>query len=90
MHTQPPELAVDAVVELPFGCAPHECYGVYEPMIRHMQYYVDLVNKDPVAGMKAYLDRFVYGPNSWTEFLDLIGLEELLASARAGTAIYDA
>jgi glutaconate CoA-transferase subunit A len=89
-QTKIPFFAVDAVVELPFGCAPHECYGVYEPMIRHMEYYVDLVNKDPVAGMKQYLDRFVYGPKSWTEFLDLIGLEQLLASARAGTAIYDA
>jgi glutaconate CoA-transferase subunit A len=37
---QDPVLRVDAVVELPFGCAPHECYGVYEPMMRHMQYYV--------------------------------------------------
>ena len=69
-------LPVDAVVELPFGCAPHECYGVYEPMMQHMEYYVGLVNKDPVKGMRDYLDRFVYGPKSWTEFLDLIGIEE--------------
>ena len=47
-QTKIPFFAVDAVVELPFGCAPHECYGVYEPMIRHMEYYVGLVNKDPV------------------------------------------
>jgi glutaconate CoA-transferase subunit A len=82
--------AVDAVVELPFGCAPHECYGVYEPMLRHMRYYVELVNKDPVKGMQEYLERFVYGPQSWTEFLDLIGLDELLEAARAGASIYDA
>ena len=80
----------EAVVELPFGSAPHECYGVYEPMMRHMEYYVDLVNKDPVAGMREYLDRFIYGPKSWTEFLDLIGIEEVLVAARAGTTIYDA
>jgi glutaconate CoA-transferase subunit A len=55
-----------------------------------MEYYVDLVNKDPVGGMREYLDRFVYGPKSWTEFLDLIGMEEILDAARAGTAIYDA
>ena len=89
-QTKIPFFAVDAVVELPFGSAPHECYGVYEPMMRHMEYYVDLVNKDPVAGMPEYLDRFVYGPKSWTEFLDLIGIEEVLAAARAGKAIYDA
>jgi glutaconate CoA-transferase subunit A len=89
-QTKIPFFAVDAVVELPFGSAPHECYGVYEPMMRHMKYYVDLVNKDPVAGMREYLDRFVYGPKSWTAFLDLIGIEEVLAAARAGTTIYDA
>src|ERR1700704_196686 len=89
-RTRIPFFAVDAVVELPFGCAPHECYGVYEPMIRHMENYVALVNKDPVKGMQEYLDRFVYGPSSWTEFLSLIGVEELLDSARAGKSIYDA
>ena len=47
-QTKIPFFAVDAVVEVPFGCAPHECYGVYEPMIRHMESYVAQVNKDPV------------------------------------------
>jgi glutaconate CoA-transferase subunit A len=89
-HTKIPFFAVDAVVELPFGCAPHECYGAYEPMMRHMEYYVALVNKDPVKGMQEYLDRFVFGPKSWTEFLDLIGLDELLEAGRAGRSIYDA
>src|SRR3989454_12191008 len=83
-QTKIPFFAVDAVVELPFGCAPHECYGVYEPMIRHMESYVALVNKGPVNRMQPYLDRFVYAPKSWSEFLALIGLEELLEAARAG------
>ena len=89
-QTKIPFFTVDAIVEVPYGCAPHECYGVYEPMIRHMEYYVDRVNKDPVAGIKEYLDRFVYGPKSWSEFLDLIGLDELLTATRAGISIYDA
>jgi glutaconate CoA-transferase subunit A len=89
-QTKIPFCAVDAVVELPFGCAPHECYGVYEPMLRHMEYYVGLVNGDPVKGMRDYMDRFVYGPKSWSEFLALIGIEELLEAARAGESIYDA
>jgi len=89
-QTKFPFFAVDAVVELPFGCAPHECYGVYEPMLRHMQYYVDLVNGDPVNGMKDYLDRYVHAPESWKEFLGVIGVEELLEAARAGDSIYDA
>jgi glutaconate CoA-transferase subunit A len=89
-QTKIPFFAVDAIVELPFGCAPHECYGVYEPMLRHMQRYVALVNKEPVIGMQQYLDEFVYAPKSWTDFLGLIGLDELLEAARAGTSIYDA
>lgn len=89
-QTKIPFFAVDAVVEIPFGCAPHECYGVYEPMMKHMEYYVALVNKDPVKGMQAYLDRYVYGPKSWNDFLDLVGMDEILAAARAGKAIYDA
>jgi glutaconate CoA-transferase subunit A len=89
-RTKIPFFAVDAVVELPFGCAPHECYGVYEPMIGHMEEYVGLVNKDPVAGMKQYLDKYVYGPASWNGFLDLIGIDQVIAAARAGASIYDA
>jgi glutaconate CoA-transferase subunit A len=89
-HTKIPFFAVDAVVELPFGCAPHECYGVYEPMIRHLQYYVGLVNTDPVEGMQQYLERFVHEPKSWNDFLAMIGVDELLEAARAGESIYDA
>ena len=40
-QTKIPFFCVDAVVEVPFGSAPHECYGVYEPMMRHMEAYVD-------------------------------------------------
>src|SRR5215213_2751794 len=88
-QTKIPFFCVDAVVEVPYGCAPHECYGTYGPMMKHMQYYVDLVNGDPVAGMKEYLDRYVYGPKSWTEFLNLIGIEDILEATRQGRSIYN-
>lgn len=86
-QTKIPFFTVDAVVEVPFGCAPHECSGVYEPLFKHMDYYTSLVNGDPVKGMREYLDRYVYGPASWTEYLSLIGLEELLDAARRGRSI---
>ena len=89
-HTKIPFFAVDAVVEAPLGCAPHECYGAYEPMMRYMRYYVDLVNGDPVEGMRKYLDQFVYGPKSWTGFLDLIGLEDLMEAVTGGRRVHDA
>ena len=39
--------------------------------------------------MREYLDRYVYGPKSWTDFLDLIGMDEVLEAARRGRSIYD-
>ena len=59
-------------------------------MIRHREEYVGLVNMDPVTGMKQYLDKYVYGPKSWNDFLDLIGIDQVIAAARAGASIYDA
>jgi len=86
-HTKIPFFAVEAVVEVPFGCAPHECGGVYEPLFRHMDYYTSLVNADPVDGMREYLDRYVYGPKSWIDYLGLLGLDDLLDAARRGRSI---
>jgi len=88
-QTKIPFFCVDAVVEVPYGCAPHECYGVYEPMLKHMSEYVTQVNRDPVAGMKDYLDRYVYGPKSWMEFLGLIGVEEIIDASGRGRSVYD-
>jgi len=86
-QTKIPFFAVEAVVEVPFGCAPHECGGVYEPLFRHMDYYTSLVNADPVDGMREYLDRYVYGPKSWIDYLGLLGLDDLLDAARRGRSI---
>src|SRR5438874_670570 len=68
-QTKIPFFCVDAVVEVPFGSAPHECYGVYEPMMNHLETYVKQVNGDPVGGMKKYLDQHVYGLKNCNEFL---------------------
>ena len=88
-RTKIPFFAVDAVVELQFGSAPHECYGVYEPFFKHHDMYAELIRKEPAKGITEYLDRYFYGPKSWTEYLDLIGIGELLDAARRGRSIYD-
>jgi glutaconate CoA-transferase, subunit A len=88
-QTKIPFLAVEAVVEVPFGCVPHECYGLYEPCFKHHDMYAGLIRKDPAKGIAEYLARYFYGPKSWTEYLDLIGMEELLDAARRGRSIYD-
>src|SRR5439155_7475028 len=88
-QTKIPFMAVDAVVETPFGSAPHECYGLYEPLFRHLDGYAAQIRRDPEEGVRAYLDRYFFGPKSWTEYLDGLGLEELLDARRRGTSIHD-
>ena len=61
-RTKIPFFAVDAVVEVPFGSAPHECYGLYEPLFSHLDGYAAQLKQDPEAGMRDYLDRYFYAP----------------------------
>jgi glutaconate CoA-transferase, subunit A len=88
-QTKIPFMVVEAVVEVPFGATPHECYGLYEPLFTHLDAYAAQIRRDPEEGIRAYLERYFYGPKSWTEYLHLIGLEELLDAHRRGTSIYD-
>jgi glutaconate CoA-transferase subunit A len=52
-HTKIPFFTVDAVVEVPFGAAPHECYGLYEPFFGHLDDYAKATTEDAEAGVKA-------------------------------------
>jgi len=88
-HTKIPFFTVDAVVEAPFGSAPHECYGLYEPFYAHMDAYAEQTNRDPEAGAKSYLDRFYHEPASWSEYLDRIGMEAVLDASRRGRSIHN-
>ena len=88
-QTKIPFIAVDAVVEVPYGSAPHECYGIYEPMFEHMDAYAALTAKDPEAGVAEYLERHYYGPSCWSDYLDLLGIGELLDASRRGRSIYN-
>jgi glutaconate CoA-transferase subunit A len=88
-HTKIPFFCVDAVVEVPYGSAPHECFGLYEPMLKHMDAYVKQVNADPVKGMSEYLEKYFYEPKTWNDYLALIGMEELLEASQRGRSIYN-
>jgi glutaconate CoA-transferase, subunit A len=83
-QTKIPFFCVDAVVEVPFGSAPHECYGLYEPLMGHMQHYVKLANSESAEDLRGYIDDYIHAPGSWTDYLELIGLGELLEAARLG------
>ena len=88
-QTSIPFFTVDAVVEAPFGCAPHECYGIYEPFFSHMDYYAELTRQDPDAGARDYLERFYYGPRSWPDYLSLLGMDAMLHATRRGRSVYN-
>jgi glutaconate CoA-transferase subunit A len=88
-QTRIPFFTVDAVVEVPYGSAPHECYGVYEPFFGHMDALAKQTKADPVEGIRKYLDDYYYGPASWSEYLQRIGVEALVDASCRGRSIYN-
>lgn len=86
-HTRIPFFTVDAVVEVPFGCAPHECYGVYEPFFDHLDYYAE-ISQDPIKGPQQYLEEYYYEPKSWTQYLEKLGMEAVLDASRRGRSVH--
>jgi glutaconate CoA-transferase subunit A len=77
-----PGFVVDAVVEVPFGSYPHECHGRYEADFEHFDGYAEMVVRDGVAGVQAYLEETVHGPGSFAAFLDTVGASRLLERRR--------
>jgi glutaconate CoA-transferase subunit A len=57
-------------------------------MMDHLDRYVAQVNADPVAGFDAFMEEFIHGPANWTEFLEKIGLPEILAANGRGRSIH--
>ena len=88
-HTRIPFFAVDAVVEAPMGCAPHECYGVYEPFFKSLDAYAAEIAREPIAGCQRYLERYYYAPKSWADYLELLGMEEVLDACRRGRSVHN-
>lgn len=77
-----PHFLVDAVVEVPFGSYPHECYGVYDADFQHFDQYVDLIKKDGEDGVRNYLEEFVYGVTGHDEFLDRFSVSRIVDAQR--------
>ena len=75
-----PSFAVDALVHVPYGSYPHECYGLYDSEPDHFGRYVDGVKEHGTSGVARYLDRYVYGPASHADYLDLFGAGALEAA----------
>ncbi len=77
-----PGFVVDALVPAPFGAYPHECYGLYEADFDHFGEYVAAIVARGSRAVVEYLDRYVHGPASFTDYLDLWGGERLARQAR--------
>jgi len=80
-RTAIPGFLVDALVEVPYGSYPHECYGLYEADFAHFDAYVAEVNAKGTGAIREYLERYVHGPRSHQEYLTLFGEETLARQA---------
>jgi len=86
-QTRIPFITVEAVVEAPFGAAPHECYGLYEPFFDHLDLYARMSSADPIKGPAEYLEAHYYGARDWPDYLSKLGLAELLDASRRGRSV---
>jgi len=76
-----PGFVVDALVEVPYGAFPHECYGLYEADFTHFDTYVAEIKSKGIRAIEEYLDRYVHGAPSHQEYLALFGEERLARQA---------
>lgn len=88
-RTTIPFFCVDAVVEVPYGCMPHECYGCYEPDFTHMDYYVKLMMEKGPEAVKEYLEQYFYAPVTWNDYLVKLGVQDILRATLEGRSIYN-
>ena len=77
-----PGFVVDALVEVPYGAFPHECYGLYEADFTHFDTYVAKIKAKGMRAVQEYLERFVHGTKCHSEYLSLFGEEALHRQAR--------
>jgi glutaconate CoA-transferase subunit A len=72
-----PGFLVDALVHVPFGSYPHECYGLYEADYDHFAAYTAAIDARGPDAVVEYLERYVYAPPTYDEYLELFGGERL-------------
>jgi glutaconate CoA-transferase subunit A len=72
-----PGFLVDALVHVPFGSYPHECYGLYEADYDHFGGYTAAIDSSGPQAVIDYLERYVYAPATYDDYLELFGGERL-------------
>ncbi|HXU91435.1 MAG TPA: CoA-transferase [Methylomirabilota bacterium] len=72
-----PGFLVDALVHVPFGSYPHECYGLYEADYEHFGDYTSAIDARGPRAVVEYLERYVHAPATYDDYLELFGGERL-------------
>ncbi len=74
---------VDAVVRAPYGSHPFAAPGYYIEDAEHIREYVAAANayakKDDRALFEAYLQKYILGPESHLDYLEVVGIRRLLS-----------
>lgn len=78
-----PGFLVDALVHMPWGSFPHECYGLYEADFDHFQAYTTAIAERGARAVEDYLERYVLAPPTFTDYLELFGGERLARQQRS-------
>lgn len=99
MATRPNDIvihfaAVDAVVQVPFGAYPGACHRHYYFSERYIHEFTNLVTPIIRGGsteaLKAWYDEYVFGVNSFEEYLAKLPSAELLKAQLAERENYEA
>ncbi len=82
-----PPFLVDAVVQAPFGAHPTACHYFYDYDPRHLHMYRQEASDD--VSFRGYLDKWVLGCPSQDDYLERVGVGDLMrirANSQAGYA----
>jgi glutaconate CoA-transferase subunit A len=71
-----PYYEITAVVELPFGAHPTSCYPNYCYDRSHIAQYIKLARQGPDVFYSQYMKKYVFGPKSHHDYLEIIGGEQ--------------
>src|SRR5260370_36084216 len=66
-----PGFLLDALVLVPFGSFPHECYGLYEADFDHFAEYTAAIDAEGPQAVAGHLARYADAPPTFAHHLDL-------------------
>jgi glutaconate CoA-transferase subunit A len=75
--TSIPFFTVDAVVEAAFGSFPHECFGRYHADLDAIGEYGQALAERGTEATAEFLERWVWAPETFADYLALFGAERL-------------